>query len=176
MMRNIFCFFNLVVLFFIFNHLIVFSQNKIDSTSFNDPQQIVQKLYELVSFSKNESPDWEKVKNIFDPDALIILRTSRKDFTKFSVNEFILDFQNFIDRSNALEKGFQEKILKIKTTAYNEIADVLVLYEASIIGSLRPPTIGIDSFQLVKRGNEWLIVSITNEIVRQELELPEELR
>jgi hypothetical protein len=56
-----------------------------------------------------------------------------------------------------------------------DMAQVLVLYEASIPGSQRPPQKGVDNFLLIKKSKRWLIVAITNEIPTADTPIPEEL-
>ena len=56
------------------------------------------------------------------------------------------------------------------------LAHVLVLYEASITGSPKPPTLGVDSFQLIRRDGNWRVVSITNEVVTPSRPIPPQLR
>jgi len=56
------------------------------------------------------------------------------------------------------------------------MAQVLVLYEAEVIGATKPAQRGVDSFSLVRRDGEWKIVSIVNEIVTPDKPLPTELR
>jgi hypothetical protein len=59
---------------------------------------------------------------------------------------------------------------------FGDMAHVLVLYEASIPGSERPPRQGVDSFQLIKTADRWWIVSITNEIPTIDSPIPAALR
>ena len=59
--------------------------------------------------------------------------------------------------------------------SFGEIAHVLVLYEARIPGSQRPPSRGIDSIQLIKQEGKWKVASIVNEAVMPGSKLPEGL-
>ena len=70
----------------------------------------------------------------------------------------------------------QEKIIKLKPMVFGDMAQVLVLYEAHIPGSQRPPQKGVDNFSLIKKSNRWWIVSITNEVPRPGSPLPKELQ
>ena len=137
---------------------------------------VVGELYELVSFEANASPDWGKVKALFLDEAVVVLRSSRDKLSVFSVDGFVEDFVRFAGRAGVKEKGFTERIIRMKSTVYGDIAHIWVLYEASVTGSARPPQQGVDSFQLVRRGGRWRIVSITNEIVSEERPVPPELR
>jgi hypothetical protein len=91
------------------------------------------------------------------------------------VEEFVQDFVNFIERANVEQTGFVEKIIKMTPMVFRDIAHVLVLYEAQIPGRERPPTLGVDSFQLIQKDGRWWIVSITNDLPNQDNPIPAEL-
>jgi len=104
-----------------------------------------------------------------------VLRTSRDQSTIFSVDGFVDDFQKFIKRANIEKTGFVEKIINMKTLVFGDMAQSMVLYEASIPGSERPPQKGVDNFLLIKKDNRWWIVAITNEIPTPKNPVPAEL-
>jgi hypothetical protein len=137
---------------------------------------VVTELYGLVTFPAGTTPDWDRVRSLFLDEAVVILRTTRTESTVFSVEGFVQDFVNFIERANVEQTGFSEKITKMKSMVFRDLAHVLVLYEAHIPGSPRAPTIGVDSFQLVKRDGRWWIVSVTNDLPNAEHPIPVELR
>jgi hypothetical protein len=140
------------------------------------PEDVVAGIYDLVSFQTGKTPDWDKVRSLFIPEAVVVLRTSREATTVFSLEGFIGDFVSFIENTPAGEMGFSEKVVRMKSMVFGDMADVLVLYEAQITGSARGPQQGVDSFSLIKKDGRWLIVSITNEIPTADHPLPEELR
>jgi hypothetical protein len=137
---------------------------------------LVTELYELVTFEAGREPDWNQVRGLFIPEAVIVLRTSREQTSIFSVDEFVDDFVTFIERANARETGFSERIIRMRSTVFGDMAHVLVLYEASIPGSPRPPQQGVDSFLLTRKDDRWRIVAVTNEIPAPDRPLPPELR
>jgi hypothetical protein len=140
------------------------------------PEMIVTQLYDEVTFEAGSSPDWESVRGLFVPEAVIVLRTSREGTTVFTLDGFVEDFVKFIESGNVSERGFRESIVKMHTQTYGDIAQAQVLFEAKIPGSERPPQRGIDVFQLSKREEGWRIVAITNEIVWPDKDLPSELQ
>ncbi|MGD8866276.1 MAG: nuclear transport factor 2 family protein [Gemmatimonadales bacterium] len=140
------------------------------------PEGIVRQIYDLVSFEAGARPDWDKVRALFIPQAVVVLRTSRDATTVFSVEGFVNDFVTFIERTPAGESGFTEKILSMDSLVFGDIAHVLVLYEAHITGSPRQPTQGVDSFSLIKKDGRWRIVAITNELPTADRPIPAELR
>lgn len=137
---------------------------------------LVAELYRSVTFPAGTIPDWDRVRGMFVPEAVVVLRTSRDKSTVFSLEGFVGDFVAFIERVDARKTGFTEKIIRMKPTVFRDIAHVLVLYEASIPGSDRPPQKGVDSFELIRRDGRWWIVSITNDLPTPDQPVPRELR
>ena len=140
------------------------------------PEDVVAGIYDLVSFEAGKTPDWDVVRSLFIPEAIIVLRTSLEASTVFSLEGFVDDFVNFIDNTPAGEMGFTETVIRMKSMVFGDMAHVLVLYESHITGSSRAPRQGVDSFSLIKKDGRWLIVSITNELPTAERPIPEVLR
>lgn len=137
------------------------------------PDSVVDELYDQVTFGPGESPDWDVVRSLFLPQAVIVLRTSREATTEFDLEGWIRDFVDFIDRAKVDEKGFTERIVKRDTRTFGDMAHSMVLYEAQIAGSERPPQPGVDSMSLVKKDGRWWIAAITNEVPMEGHPLPE---
>jgi hypothetical protein len=137
---------------------------------------VVNELYDLVSFDGGQVPDWERVRALFLPEAVIVLRTSREATSVFSVDGFVGDFVNFVETSSAGESGFTETIVRMEPVQFGDIAHVLVLYEAHLLGSDRGPRRGVDSIQLVRRDGAWRIAAIVNELPLDGRPLPEALQ
>ena len=140
------------------------------------PDSLVGRIYREVTFSPGTRPDWGRVRAMFHPDAVIVLRATRDSMAVMSVEGFVKDFVDFIDRAHADSTGFGEKVLRMKPMVFGDIATVLVLYEAHIPGSPRPPQQGVDSFHLVRKEGRWWIVSIVNEIITRTRAIPTELQ
>lgn len=161
---------------FLFTALAAPAQQLIVTAHAQTPDQVVRELYELVTFPAGATPDWDKVRSLFLDEAVIVLRTSRETTAVFSVDGFVADFVSFIERAKVKETGFTEKILRMKPMVFGDMAQFLVLYEASIPGRDFPPQQGVDNFTLIKKDGQWKIVSITNEIPTAERPLPEVLQ
>ncbi len=140
------------------------------------PERLVAAIYDMVSFEGGSVPDWDKVRSLFIPEAVVVLRTSREATTIFSVEGFIDDFVNFVENTPAGANGFTEKVVRMKSMVFGDMAHVLVLYESHITGSPRPPRQGVDSFSLIKKDGRWWIAAVTNELPTPERPLPEALR
>ena len=161
-----------VFLFLFLGACISFSQDEITVS----PDKTVQKLYNLVTFEGGTTPDWDKVGSLFIDEAVIVLRTSRDSCTVFSLEGFIDDFVNFAEHPDVNAAGFSETILKMNTLEFGNMANILVLYEAHVTGSERPPQKGVDNFSLIKKNGRWLIISVTNEIPTPERSIPDILQ
>lgn len=135
----------------------------------------VRDLYRLVSFEPGADVDWDAVRALFLPQAVIELRTSWEATSVFTLDGFVQDFVDFIAKPGVKESGFTETIVRLKPMVFGDIAHVLVLYEAHITGSERPPQKGVDSFQLVRKDGRWWIASVVNELPTQDRPLPAEL-
>jgi hypothetical protein len=165
----------LLIIFMLFLSRVAIAQQAGQERYFQEADSLVRKLYDLVTFEAGQSPDWEIVKSLFIKEAVIVLRTSRDSTTLFSVDSFVDDFKNFIARAKVEETGFTEKIVRLKPMEFGDMAQMLVLYEASIPGSSRGPQQGVDNFLLIRKANRWWIVAITNEIPTPDNPLPPEL-
>jgi hypothetical protein len=146
------------------------------SGSEETPEEVVAGIYDLVSFEAGDRPDWDEVRSLFVPEAVVVLRTSRQATTVFSLEGFVDDFVNFIENTPAGGMGFTEKVIAMESMVFGDMAHVLVLYEAHITGSARAPQQGVDSFSLIKKDGRWLIVSITNELPAPDRPIPEVLQ
>ena len=156
--------------------LSVQAQTSSEENPLSTAEGVVTELYQLVTFEAGSTPDWEKVRSLFIDEAVIVLRTSRENITIFSVQGFIDDFVNFIERFHAEKTGFVEEIKRTKSMVFGDMAHILVLYEASIPGSKMPPQQGVDSFSLINKDGRWWIAAITNEIPTPDNPVPAELR
>ena len=139
------------------------------------PEQVVRALYGMVTFDPGNTPDWAEVRSVFIDEAVVVLRTSSTASTVFSLDEFVQDFVDFIERDNVEETGFVERVVAVESMVFRDIAHVLVLYESSIPG-VRPPRPGVDSFELIRRDGRWKIVFAVNDLPTAEHPVPAVLR
>jgi len=153
-----------------------FSQTDDSASTNKSPEEVIAQLYNLVTFEPGTLPYWNNVRNLFHPDAKIVLRTSLEESTIFDLEGFIKDFDDFAKTEKINEYGFEEKILKKKKMIFGDIAHFLVLYQAHFPGTDYPPQQGVDSFQLIKIEDGWKIISIVNEIVTPDRPAPKELQ
>lgn len=156
--------------------LVAQGQHPSDEHVFQAPETLLPALYSAVSGTPDSPQDWDVVRSFFLADAVFVMRTTRTATSIFSLDGFIQDFQQFMALPAVRQAGFRERVVRTRPWVYRDMAHVLVLYEAHVPGSPRPPQQGVDSFLLVKRDGRWWIAAITNEIVDAEHPVPPELR
>jgi hypothetical protein len=139
-------------------------------------EDVVRTLYRMVTFAAGKDVDWDQVKALFIPEAVIVLRASRTSMNVLNRDTFVDDFVRFIREAKLEDQAFEETIVAIKTQETGEVARSTVHYAARIPSRDRPAQHGIDVFLLMQADGRWRIVSIVNEIVRPGVEVPEEIR
>ncbi len=141
------------------------------------PEGVVRELYRMVCVDKGgPDTDWSQVRNLFLPQAVVVLRVSKDASQVFDVQGWIDDFVAWDEKARVKERGFYEKILVMKPRVFRDIANVFVHYEAAIVDSDKKPTHGVDSIELVRKDGRWWIASITNDLPNAEHPLPAELQ
>lgn len=148
---------------------------QVAATGIHTPDQVVASVYKLVSSEAGKTPDWNVVKSLFLENSVVVLRVARDSTAVFTLQGFIDDFAKFYSIPAVQKNGFTEKVVRMKPMVFGNIAHILVLYEAHVPGSPRPPQQGVDSWELVKYEGKWRIVCVTNEIPSKERPLPKAL-
>lgn len=146
------------------------------SGAFDDPEQLVRGLYAAVSFGPGSVANWDRVREFFRPEAVFAVRRTPTSMDVIDVDEFIAWFRADVERLRMNERGFEEKVLKVRLTTFGDMAHAFVVYRAQL---MTPPgqrsEVGLDSFGLVRMEGRWWIASITNDVVRPGRPLPPEL-
>ncbi len=121
-------------------------------------EAVITALYEAISFSGDEGPDFDRLSSLFTPGAhLIEIQASGID---------IIDLQTFFDRAMVrLESGritsFHETQIWHRVTGFGHMAHVLSTYEARDHEvDLVPIARGVNSVQLVKDQAGWRVASL----------------
>ena len=135
-------------------------------------EQVVRDVYDLVSWTDGNTPDWEVVRELFIPEAIVVLRYP-PDLKIMSVDGFLLDWLRFENQLAAAGvSGFQETVTSAETTEFGDVAHVSVVYESSIPGTTRPVRPGVDLWSLIRVDGRWKVVSVVNELPRDDLPVP----
>ena len=154
----------------------VIAQNGKPNPHLKDPESLVKHLYEQVTFPAGTTPNWDYVRTMFIKDAVVVMRAGRDKTNTLTLDGWVLDFVNFINDAEVKKTGFQEKIVKMETMVFGDIAHVLVLYTSYIPTKSKAPREGVDSFHLIKKDGQWQIVSILNEIPTKDRPKPDVLK
>jgi hypothetical protein len=136
---------------------------------------VVRELYRLVCVEPGQATDWDQVRALFIPEAVIVLRVSKDALGTFSLEGWIEDFIAYDERARVSEHGFSETIVRLDATVFRDIANVLVLYDAAITDSERAPTRGVDSIDLIQKDGRWWIASIVNDLPNADHPIPARL-
>jgi len=135
-------------------------------------EQVVRDVYDLVSWTDRNTPDWEVVREVFIPEAIVVLRYP-PDLRVMSVDGFLLDWLRFENQLAAAgATGFQETVTSARTTEFGDIAHVQVVYESSIPDRDGPARPGVDLWSLIRVDGQWKVVSVVNELPRDDLPVP----
>jgi len=133
---------------------------------------LVTQIYSEVSGEGLEAVNWDKVREFFQEDAVIILRTSRDETKQFTVDQFIQDFKDFYQSPRVRGIGFKEEVVGIESRIYHEMAWIGVVYSATILNTEPVSQKGIDFWLLTRTGEGWKVVAVTNEVIPADGELP----
>jgi hypothetical protein len=96
--------------------------------------------------------------------------------TSMNVDAFIDLFKADVIKHRMNELGFHETIASRRIVTFGNIAHAFVVFEARLgpdDGS--PPHRGVDSIQLIRKGDRWWVASITTQFERPGRPIPEEL-
>jgi len=146
------------------------------SSAVETPQGVVRELYRLVCVDKGGPPtDWDAVRNLFIPEAVIFLRVSKEASSVFTLQGWIDDFVAWDEKARVAERGFSEAVVRMDPIVFRDIANVFVLYDAALADSDHPPTRGVDCIDLIRKDGRWWIASIVNDLPTPEHPVPQRL-
>jgi hypothetical protein len=130
-------------------------QNQEDASSID---RIVTALYDAITFREGRTPDLERLRALFTPDAPFI-RITAEGPHNMTTASFIASFSERI-KTGAL-KSFHESEVFRNTSAYASIAQVFSTYRKGL-NTEDPARFvrGINSLQLYHDGRRWWISGI----------------
>jgi hypothetical protein len=119
---------------------------------------IVKGLYEVISFRKGETPNWDRFRKLFHPGGRLI-PAKKAGAQVLTPEDFIALFTRNI-QSGAM-KEFQEKEIARRTMLFGNMAHLFSTYESRFTAGAEEPDVrGINSIQLLHEKGRWWVVSV----------------
>lgn len=119
---------------------------------------IITALYEVISGESGEARDWDRFKNLFVKDGLLIPTTKAATgvfgYRTMTPDDYITMF------STRIKTGFFEKELKHVRNSYGTIANIFSTYETRETTNGPITNRGINSIQLFYDQNRYYIVNV----------------
>lgn len=134
-------------------------------------EHILAAVYDTISGPAGQPRDWERFKSLFVPGARLI--PTRATGTSADVTE--LSVEDYAARSSKTLQvsGFFERSTHNIVEQFDDIAHVFSTYESRHLAADEAPFArGINSFQILKDGNRYWIVTIYWEAERPGLTIP----
>jgi hypothetical protein len=125
------------------------------------PDAIIKAVYDVISGPAGQTRDWNRMRSLFVPNARLMPAVTRPGGTGTGV--LVLSVDDYIAMSGpSLERnGFFEVEIKRVSETYGNIMHLFSTYESRRQATDEKPFArGINSFQLLKDGERWWIVSI----------------
>ncbi len=115
---------------------------------------IMRAVYEVISGPAGQKRDWNRMRSLFTSNARL-MPLARTGLRSGSVEDYIATSGAMLE-----QRGFFERELARRVEQYGDIAHVFSTYDAR--NAADGPVImrGINSFQLVRHGGRWWVVSI----------------
>ena len=138
------------------------------------PEWPLSRLYELISGAAEEPRPWDEIRTLFLDGArlymVVILDDGAEKLREWTVSEFARDAGAFYSQD-----GFWEREISRRTERFGSIAHVFSTYESRVGSPDNPPAVrGINSVQLIKGPDRWLIASIVFQTEQEGTPIPSE--
>jgi Domain of unknown function (DUF4440) len=120
----------------------------------SDIEAVLRSTYDVISGPAG-TRDWERLKGLFAPGARLV--SVRKD------GPAVMTPDDYITRAGAYfeKNGFFERSVSNRVERYGDIAHVFSTYESRHnANDATPFARGINSFQLVRIGGQWKVLTI----------------
>ncbi len=137
---------------------------------------MLDSLYEDFCFDAGGQADWESMEAHFAPDAVFFSPAAPGAPPRgLDGAGFLAEFRAYVNDSGVARTGLHERIVNVDIHVFGGIAHALVVFDAFAPGELpeQPPARrGLDSIQLLRGGDRWLLASFTTQYEREDLQLP----
>ena len=132
---------------------------------------IIGAVYDVISGPAGEERDWDRFRSLFVPDAHLIPTALNSEggaqARVLTVEQFVEGSSRFVETNS-----FYEREVARRTERYGNIAHAFSTYESRHEPEEEPFERGINSFQLLKDGERWWIVTIYWEAERADNPIP----
>jgi hypothetical protein len=136
------------------------------------PDAIVKAVYDVISGGAGQKRDWNRMRSLFVPNARLMPAVARQSGGTAVI---VLSVDDYISRSGAAleQNGFFEVEIKRVSESYGNVMHLFSTYESRRLATDEKPFArGINSFQLLKDGDRWWVVSIYLQQETPQLPIP----
>jgi hypothetical protein len=121
---------------------------------------IVAATYDVISGPKGQARDWDRFRSLFVPDGRLIPTSAKPgnhaDLSSLTPDQYVARVSSRFAADGFFERGISQKV-----EVYGNIAHVFTTYESRRSpDDAKPFARGINSFQLLKDGDRYWVVSI----------------
>tara|TARA_A100001234_G_C12385424_1_gene284073 strand:- start:79 stop:543 length:465 start_codon:yes stop_codon:yes gene_type:complete len=132
---------------------------------------IINALYEVISGEEGEERDWERERNLFHPEARLIVITKKNNHLETKImtpDEFIQSAKPVIDKT-----GFYEYEIARKVEEFGHVVHVWSTFESKYSKKDEDfYTRGINSIQLLNDQKRWWVMNVYWNKETEEFPLP----
>ena len=134
-------------------------------------ESVVKALYDVISGPAGKVRDWARFRSLFADGARLIPMRNTPDGPAPAV----LSPEDYIQRTtpNFEKNGFFETAVAQRIESFGSVAHVFSTYESRRGPGEKPFARGINSFQLVRQGNAWKVMTILWDSEREGNPIPE---
>ncbi len=135
-----------------------------------DFRDITSKLYEIVS-TPGPNRDWESERALYHPDARLVRTGLNEDGSSFAK---VMSLDEFIENADEMlaDVDFSETEIGHEARIFGNVAQVTSFYEKSLKSDTEEVHgRGVNFFNLIYDGTNWLIMSIVWDNERDGLSL-----
>ena len=136
---------------------------------------IIAALYVSICFEAGGEPDFERFRSLFVEGGRVV-PAKPDDATNpavLLVDDFIRRSRAFVADGELKSRGYVQTEIARTVESFGRVAHVFSTFEARFADEDSPFERGINSIQLLKEGDRWLIVTMLWETERKDLQIPE---
>ncbi|WP_299272598.1 hypothetical protein [uncultured Psychroserpens sp.] len=160
----------LVILVILVSQVNLYSQNKYDTNSVDG---VINATYDILSGEAGER-DWESFKALFHQSAkmgaTILGKDGKRSFYGFTVDQYILNNDAFLKKSD-----FYEEEIGRKELVFGGVAMVYSAFHYKFSEAGKIEARGINCIQLIKEKGRWWITSLIWEDESENNKIPDNL-